>query len=149
MRASSLELVAILGVVGSLGLGCGGSATPPPPAPTIAECGPTACGPALGMPMQQCDDGSVGGNTGKCIRQGETCGWEIRECPAPAAGCTKSGCSGTVCAETGKEMMTTCEYRPEYACYGSATCERQKDGACNWTPTPELTACLAKPPPMQ
>ena len=62
----------------------------------------------------------------------------------PAAGeCVKGGCSGTVCSEPDKQVMTTCEYRAEYACYASATCERQADGACGWTQTPELEACLA------
>jgi eight-cysteine-cluster-containing protein len=67
--------------------------------------------------------------------------------PPPAGACIKSGCSGTVCVEPGKEVVTTCEYRPEYACYQKATCERQADGACGWTQTAELTACLANPPP--
>jgi hypothetical protein len=64
----------------------------------------------------------------------------------PAAACVKSGCSATMCVEPGKEMMTTCEWKPEYACYQAATCERQADSSCGWTPTPELTACLASPP---
>jgi hypothetical protein len=36
-----------------------------------------------------------------------------------------------------------------YACYRDAACERQPDGACGWTPTAELGACLAshQPPP--
>lgn len=66
-----------------------------------------------------------------------------------AAECVKGGCSGTVCAEPDKQVMTTCEYRAEYACYANATCERQADGNCGWTQTPELSACLASPPPMQ
>ena len=103
----------------------------------------------MGMPAQQCSDGSVGGNTGRCIRTGAGCGWEVRECPAPAAGgCVKSGCSGTMCVEPGKEMASTCEFKAEYACYRTAACERQPDNACAFTPTPELTACLANPPPM-
>lgn len=68
--------------------------------------------------------------------------------PAPTAECKKTGCSGTVCTDT-EGMMTTCEFKAEYACYGSATCERQPDGACGWTQTPELTACLANPPRME
>jgi eight-cysteine-cluster-containing protein len=68
--------------------------------------------------------------------------------PQQPAGCIKTGCSGIVCAEPGKEVITTCEYRPEYACYKTATCERQTSGACGWTQTAELTACLANPPPM-
>jgi eight-cysteine-cluster-containing protein len=69
--------------------------------------------------------------------------------PAPAAGdCVKSGCSGTVCTEPGNEMVTTCEFKAEYACYRDAACERQADGNCGWTQTPALTACLANPPPI-
>src|SRR5947207_15962423 len=67
---------------------------------------------------------------------------------AGAGACIKSGCSGTVCAEPGKEVMTTCEYKAEYGCYKAATCERQPGGACGWTQTAELTACLANPPPI-
>jgi hypothetical protein len=67
--------------------------------------------------------------------------------PAPPAGeCVKSGCSSTLCVEPGNEMVTTCEWKAEYACYQQAACERQADGSCGWTPTPELEACLASPP---
>jgi hypothetical protein len=58
--------------------------------------------------------------------------------------CRPTGCSGIVCAD--EDVITTCEYRPEYACYQSATCTRQGDGECGWTQTPELEACLADPP---
>ena len=37
-----------------------------------------------------------------------------------------------------EDVITTCEYRPEYACYQSATCTAQADGQCGWTMTPEL-----------
>ena len=69
--------------------------------------------------------------------------------PATAGACVKTGCSGTVCAEPGKEVMTTCEFKAEYACYRDATCERQSDGSCGWTQTQALTACLASPPPLE
>lgn len=129
---------------------CGGKSTPAPTeAPPAGECAVEACGPALGMPAQTCSDGTMGGNTGRCVRSDAGCAWEIRECPSTAGGCTKTGCSGTVCAETGSDIMTTCQFKPEYACYGDATCERQADGECGWTQTPELTACIANPPPMQ
>ena len=63
-------------------------------------------------------------------------------CPkAAAAPCVKTGCSGQVCADS--SVMTTCEFRPEYACYATATCERNAAGACGWKTTPELTACLS------
>ena len=70
--------------------------------------------------------------------------------PEPAAGCVTGGCSGTVCQDADAEpTMTTCEWRDEYACYRDATCERQADGACGWTQSETLTACLASPPPAE
>jgi hypothetical protein len=62
----------------------------------------------------------------------------------PPAGkkCFKTGCAGQVCAD--KNVITTCEWRPEYECYQKATCERQADGNCGFTKTPELRACLAR-----
>jgi hypothetical protein len=56
--------------------------------------------------------------------------------------CIKTGCSGQICAD--ETMMSTCEYRAEYECYKKATCERQDDGNCGFTKTPELTSCLAR-----
>jgi hypothetical protein len=65
--------------------------------------------------------------------------------PTPAITCAPAGCSGTICADaaTAGDIMTTCEYRNEYACYQTATCEVQASGECGWTETTELTDCLA------
>lgn len=61
--------------------------------------------------------------------------------PAPSSQpCRATGCSGQVCAD--EAVMTTCEYRAEYGCYKTARCERQASGACGWTETAELSACL-------
>jgi hypothetical protein len=57
------------------------------------------------------------------------------------APCHVGGCSSQVCSEW-DDVVTTCEWREEYACYRSARCEPQGDGRCGWTPTPELLACL-------
>ncbi|MEW5739426.1 MAG: hypothetical protein AB1938_10895 [Myxococcota bacterium] len=57
-------------------------------------------------------------------------------------GCYRGGCSGQLCTET-PFLASTCEWAPHYACYGTAACERQPDGACGFTPSPALTACLA------
>lgn len=65
------------------------------------------------------------------------------KCVADLAPCVKTGCSAHVCAD--HDVVTTCEFRPEYACYQAATCERQANGECGWTQTPELAACLANP----
>jgi len=57
-----------------------------------------------------------------------------------ADGCRRTGCSGQLCAD--EDMVSTCEYRAEYACYKDAACERQANGKCGWTPSGALTACL-------
>lgn len=56
--------------------------------------------------------------------------------------CFKTGCSAQICAD--HNVISTCEFRPEYACYQKAVCERQGDGNCGFTRTPELAACLAR-----
>lgn len=54
--------------------------------------------------------------------------------------CQPTGCSGQICSD--QEVATTCEYREEYSCYQSATCERQANGSCGWTQTEALTMCI-------
>jgi len=63
---------------------------------------------------------------------------------APVANkpCRKTGCSSQVCAD--EDVMTTCEWRPQYECYRRARCERQTNGECGFTQTRELTTCLAR-----
>lgn len=63
-------------------------------------------------------------------------------------GCAVAGCSQQLCvpAIEADNIITTCEYRAEYACYREASCEPQANGQCGWTPTAELQQCLANPP---
>ena len=56
--------------------------------------------------------------------------------------CMKTGCSRQICSD--EEVITTCEFKTEYECYKRAACERQKNGECGFTQTPELTACLKR-----
>jgi eight-cysteine-cluster-containing protein len=72
-------------------------------------------------------------------------------CNAPRAGqaaqpassaCVRTGCSGHLCAD--EELMSTCEWQEQYGCYKTAACERQADGRCGWTMTPELKGCLER-----
>jgi hypothetical protein len=69
----------------------------------------------------------------------------------PAGECVAAGCSQTICVEAGEasDIITTCEYRVEYACYRTATCERQASGQCGWTETEQLAQCLANPPALE
>lgn len=64
-------------------------------------------------------------------------------CSVAAARCITGGCSNQLCTDaTSGPVVSTCEWREEYACYRSATCERQPSGQCGWTQTPELMMCL-------
>jgi len=63
--------------------------------------------------------------------------------PPSSRGCKVGGCSSQLCVDESEEdVVTTCEFKAEYACYQSAKCERQEDGQCGWTPTEELVTCL-------
>ncbi len=69
----------------------------------------------------------------------------LEELSAPAPGntapCVRTGCSGTICADVARSSR--CLWRPEYACYRTAICERSADGECGFRQTPELASCLA------
>lgn len=67
----------------------------------------------------------------------------LEELSAPttdAAPCVRSGCSGEICSD--QPRFSACVFRPEFACYRSATCERGADGQCGFRQTPALTTCL-------
>jgi len=61
--------------------------------------------------------------------------------PVNVGPCYVGGCSSQLCTDT-PDMASTCEYREEYACYAHATCERQSNGQCGWTPTPSFNSCM-------
>lgn len=64
-----------------------------------------------------------------------------------SAECQVGGCSGQICQGIDEEpAVSDCMYRPAYECYKTGRCERQADGRCGWTMTPELSACLMDPP---
>ncbi|MGZ6068917.1 MAG: hypothetical protein ACXWVM_41350 [Polyangiales bacterium] len=47
-----------------------------------STCADPECGPSSGAPSCLCSDGSLGCNTGRCLRNfAGTCGWEYRVCP--------------------------------------------------------------------
>jgi len=93
---------------------------------------------ACTMEAKLCPDGSY------VSRQGPKC--EFASCPTSSVknDCVVGGCSGTLCGESGEDLISTCEYKEEYQCYKQATCERQATGKCGWTQTSEFTSCLSK-----
>lgn len=64
--------------------------------------------------------------------------------PKPPQGkCYVGGCSGQICSDD-PNAISNCIYNSSYACYQTATCERQTDGQCGWTQTQALQSCLMK-----
>ena len=64
-----------------------------------------------------------------------------------SAGCAVAGCSGQLCLEShlADDLVTTCEWLPEYACLRDARCGPfGPGGACGWEETPELLECLER-----
>lgn len=95
----------------------------PPPAPGDVCEDTTTCGPRPRNVTLMCSDGSVGGNTGRCIRDASlVCGWEQRECPADVV-C--GGRRGNTCTAT-----QFCDFAE------SAICGRaDATGVCHARPT--------------
>jgi hypothetical protein len=60
----------------------------------------------------------------------------------PVKTCVKTGCSAQLCSD--HQVITTCEFRPEYECFQAAECKVQADGNCGYTQTADFAACLAK-----
>lgn len=127
-----------------------------PPRP--AECEPRECGPAPLLPALECADGSVGGNTGRCLLAADgTCAWEVRECPSIECSAlpvcdllcpegTMNPVDETGCVHTCECVPSTCTDAecgpapgaPAYECADGSlggnigVCERNAEGTCGW-----------------
>jgi len=67
--------------------------------------------------------------------------------PAPSLSpntCRPAGCNNELCVADAQanDIVSTCIYKPEFACYKQARCELQNNGQCGWSQTPELISCL-------
>lgn len=58
------------------------------------------------------------------------------------APCFRGGCSDEICSDH-EGVISTCIWRPEYACYQAATCERQSDGQCGFTQDEAYDTCMS------
>ena len=61
--------------------------------------------------------------------------------------CFIGGCAAEVCSDK-PDQASPCIWRDGFVCFRDATCARQADGACGWTQTQELKACLASHDPL-
>ena len=90
------------------------------------------CGDGILNLGEECDDGNFTSRDG-CEP----------DCTArPNTPCVITGCSSHVCAD--RHIITTCEFRCEYACVRLTTCEVQADGNCGWTTNAAFEACIAE-----
>ena len=65
--------------------------------------------------------------------------------PTSKNGCIIWGCNGELCIDKDSERADTiCRWLPQHECFRTATCERQANGRCAWSQTPELKDCLNK-----
>ena len=102
----------VSGACGAIYKGC-----PDKPA---GDCTPTECGPPTRTPAWTCEDGTLGGNTGRCLREATTgtCSWEFRNCPRK---CDEGECGAPP---------------PSPACPGGGateiSCRRQSDETCRF-----------------
>ncbi len=69
--------------------------------------------------------------------------------PAPPLSnkpCEVGGCSGTICGEPGSnKLISTCDFKPEYACYKQAVCGRERlEGRdrCVWKFNDAFNTCI-------
>jgi len=72
--------------------------------------------------------------------------WDIEACPQAAAcssdnDCAVGGCSGELCGAKGADLISTCIWREEFACYKKTTCGCV-EGACAWKSNAAFDACL-------
>ncbi len=104
-----------------LTLMCGGIAGLTCPQGQVCISDPTCLGGPVGC-------------SGTCVA---ACDPAAREVPP----CRIGGCSGELCSD--QVLVSACIWRPEFACYRTATCEPQASGECGWTMTRGLAACLA------
>lgn len=56
--------------------------------------------------------------------------------------CYVGGCSNEVCSAQ-EGVITSCIWKPEYACDRAATCERQATGECGFTHDDAYNACIS------
>jgi len=104
----------------------------PTPAPLPGDaCEASLCGPRPRTVTIMCDDGSLGGNTGRCLRSDDlSCGWEMRACPVEVSCGARLG---NPCTDA-----QFCDF-PESAMCGRA----DATGVCR--PRPEACTALYAP----
>ena len=84
---------------------------------------------------QACADAPCNGDPcplcyGKCVTD---------KTPEPTQ-CISTGCSGEICAAM--PTVSTCLWKPEYACFKLTECTTSPDGECSWQKSEQFLKCL-------
>ena len=87
-------------------------------------CASSDCGPPPGTPTWTCEDGSIGGFTGRCRGQDGACAWEIVECPMTG------DCTLEECGPQPDSAACTCA-DGSLGC-NTGHCLRNAMGTCGW-----------------
>jgi len=69
-------------------------------------------------------------------------GTEVVEC-YKSADCKAAGCSGQLCVQRDKAstIVTTCEWKDEYACYAEDSCIC-RNNKCQWAGSERFAECI-------
>ncbi len=70
--------------------------------------------------------------------------YKVQEKQSSKGDCFVGGCAREICSDEPVGQRYCFWYEPKWDCYKTALCERQADGKCGWTMTPELKECLEK-----
>lgn len=127
------------------------ASTTPAPGPVADDAPRQRIGKSDWTPSGTCEDAcgskTLDGNCycdDLCETYGDCCSDKATVCDGVPE-CFVGGCSGQLCAAQ-PGMISTCEWKNEYACYKQpgAVCEAQADGSCGWTMTGDAAQCLAE-----
>jgi len=108
------------------------------PAATTTTLGGT--GPITPSTTTTTSPGASGPSTTTTTRPGST-GSSTTTTTLPGPHCVIDGCNGELCAA--EPTGSLCWWFPAFICFRSADCAIQADGACGWTASDTLLACIA------
>jgi eight-cysteine-cluster-containing protein len=83
-------------------------------------------------------------NACTCLESGDVACTKVACADPDPNPCVPAGCSGQLCVhEKSKDIITTCEWLPEYSCLPYQSCGPYgAKGSCTWMTTPASNVCI-------